>query len=61
MCFFGNHCLYENTSSFKMKGDVTTDHFLMLQFQEDSVDTVGFSTYDFFLGGVGIVDLGGPK
>ena len=46
--------------SFKMKGDVISDHFLMLWFQKDSLDTVGFRTL-----GPGllnkIVDFGGPK
>ena len=32
--------------SFKMKGDVISDHFLMLWFQKDSLDTVGFKTND---------------
>ena len=31
--------------SLKMKGDVISDHFLMLWFQKDSLDTVGFTTY----------------
>ena len=31
--------------SFKMKVDVISDHFLMLWFQKDSLDTVGFRTY----------------
>ena len=31
--------------SFKMKGDVIPDHFLMLRFQKDPLDTVGFRTY----------------
>ena len=31
--------------SFKMKGVVTSDHFLMIWFQKDSLDTVGFTTY----------------
>ena len=31
--------------SFKMKGDVISDHFLMLWFQKDSLVTVGFRTY----------------
>ena len=31
--------------SFKMKGDVISDHFLMLWFQKDYLDTVSFSTY----------------
>ena len=33
-------------SSFNMKGDVISDHFLVLWFQKDSLDTVGFRTYD---------------
>ena len=28
-----------------MKGDVIPDHFLMLRFQKDPLDTVGFRTY----------------
>ena len=69
--FFGNHFFalktYKNAmkhmiSSFKMKGDVIYDHLLMLRFQKDSLDTVGFRT---FRGGPGflnkIVDFGGPK
>ena len=48
--------------SFKMKGDVISDHFLMLWFQKDSLDTVGFRT---FRGGRGfldkIVDFGEPE
>ena len=56
--------------SFKMKGDVISDHFLMLWFQKDSLDTVGFRTFKTFrtfrgVGGPGfpnkIVDFGGPK
>ena len=39
--------------SFKMKGDVISDHFLVLWFQKDSLDTVGLRT---FRGGV--TDLG---
>ena len=31
--------------SFEMKGDVMSDHFLMLWSQKDSLDTVGFRTY----------------
>ena len=31
--------------SFKMKGDVISDHFLMQWFQKDSLDTVGFRTF----------------
>ena len=49
--------------SFKMKGDVISDYFLMLGFQKDSLDTVGIRT--FRGGGPGvlnkIVDYGGPK
>ena len=49
--------------SFKMIGDVISDHFLMLWLQKDSLDTVGFWT---FRGGDPgflnkIVDFGGPK
>ena len=52
--------------SFKMKGDVISDHFLMLWFQKDSVDTFGFQdVQDFFGGDPGglnrIVDFVGPK
>ena len=48
--------------SFEMlKGVVISDHFLMLWFQKDSLDTVGFRTFR----GPGfineIVDFGGPK
>ena len=50
----------------KMKGDVISDHFLMLWFQKYSLDTVGFRTFRVFLGrGQGflnkIEDFGGPK
>ena len=31
--------------SFKMKGDVISDYFLMLWFQKDSQDPVGFRTF----------------
>ena len=31
--------------SLKIKGDVIFDHFLMLWFQKDSLDIVGFKTY----------------
>ena len=48
--------------SFKLKGDVISDHFLMLWFQKDSLDTVGFRTFRTFRGGPGLlnkmVDLG---
>ena len=51
--------------SFKMKGGVISDHFLMLWFQKDSLDTVGFRSFRTFRGGPGlpikIVDFGGPK
>ena len=30
---------------YKMKGDVISDHFLMLWFQKYSLDTVGFKTF----------------
>ena len=48
---FGNHFFVPKTPrnamkhmilSFKMKGGVISDHFLMLWFQKDSLDTVGF-------------------
>ena len=50
-------------SSFKMQGDVVSDHFLTLWFQKDSLDTVGFMTFRRFRGGrgQGFVDFGGPK
>ena len=45
--------------------DVIPDYFLMLWFQKDSLDTVGFMTFRTFRGGPGvlnkIVDFGGPK
>ena len=41
-----------------MKEDVISDHILMLQFQKDSLDTVGFRTPGFLNE---IVDFGGPK
>ena len=31
--------------SFKMKGDVVSDHLLTLWFQKDSLDRVGFMTF----------------
>ena len=37
--------------SFKMKGDVISDHFLMLWLQKDSLDTVGFRSFE---GGEGV-------
>ena len=30
---------------FEMKGDVISDYFLLLLFQKDSLNTVGFRTY----------------
>ena len=51
----------------KMKGGVIPDHFLMLWFQKDSLDTVGFRTFRTQGGGGGpgfldeIMDFGGPK
>ena len=51
--------------SFKMKGDVISDHFLMLWFQKDSLDTVGFRTLRTFREGLEvldkIVDFGEPE
>ena len=52
--------------SFKKKGDVISDHFLMLWFQKDSLDTFGFRTLRTFRGGGPgflnkIVDFGGRK
>ena len=73
LCFFGNHFLYLASRYamkhlillFKTKGDVIFDHFLMLWFQKDSLDIVGFRTLRTFSGGPGflkkIVDFGGPK
>ena len=37
----------------KMKGDVISDHFLMLWFQKDSLDAVGLRTFRTFRGGGG--------
>ena len=37
--------------SFKMKGDVISDHFLMLWFQKDFLDTVGLRACRTFRGG----------
>ena len=37
--------------SFELKGDVISDHFLMLWFQKDSLDTVRFKNFRTF-GGV---------
>ena len=38
-------CYKHMMFSFRMKGDVITDHFLMIWFQIDSLDTVGFRIY----------------
>ena len=54
---------------FEMQGYVISDHFFMLWFQKDSLDTVGFRTFMIFFcflgGGPGvlnkIVDFVGPK
>ena len=51
--------------SFEMRGDVIPGHFLMLWFQKDSLDTVGFGTFRTFRErGAGfldkISDIGGP-
>ena len=35
-----------------MKADAISDHFVMLLFQKDSLDTVGFRTFRTFRGGV---------
>ena len=52
--------------SFKKKGDVISDYFLMLGFQKDSLDTFGIRTFRTFRGGGPgvlnkIVDFGGLK
>ena len=44
--------------SFKMKGRCYTDHFLMLWFQEDSLNTVGFRTFRTLRGGGVVGGLG---
>ena len=47
--------------SFEMKGVVIPDHFLMLWFQKDILDTVGFRTFRTFIG-EGVAGLGlSPK
>ena len=52
--FFGNHFFvlktYKNAMkhlilAFIMKRDVISDHFLMLWFQKDFLDTFSFRTY----------------
>ena len=35
--------------SFRMKADAISDHFVMLLFQKDSLDTVGFRTFRTFM------------
>ena len=40
--------------SFTIKGDVISDHFLMLWFQKDSLNTVGFRTFRVFKWGEGL-------
>ena len=62
------HSLKHMILSFKMKGDIISDHSLMLWFQKDSLDSVGFRTFKtFFWGEEGpgvlnkIVDLGEQK
>ena len=62
--FFGNHLFVLKTQrnamkhiilSFKMKGVVISDHFLMLWLQKDSSDIVGFRT-------LGLLEVSGvPK
>ena len=43
--------------SFKIEGDVISDHFLMLWFQKDSLDTVNFRTFRTFReGGPGVLN-----
>ena len=53
-------------SACKIKGDVVSDQFMMLWFQKDSLNTVGFRTFRMFrVGDPGvlykIVDFGRPK
>ena len=67
MCFlvtiFGAKNIQKCYETFRMKGDVISDHFLLLWFQKDSLETVGLG----LLGGGGpgalneIMDFGGPK
>ena len=38
-------------SSFNMEGEVISEHFLMLWFQKDSLETVGFRTFMTWVGG----------
>ena len=51
---------------FEKTGNVISDHFLMLKFQKDSLDTVGFRTFRTLRGAGSpgvlnkIVDFGGP-
>ena len=61
--FFGNHlfslkhpnAMKHMILSFKLKGDVISDHFLMLWFQKDSLDTVRFKNFRTFGGGPGFL------
>ena len=45
------HAMKHMILSLKMKGDVVSHHFLMLWFQKDFLDTVGFRTFRTFRGG----------
>ena len=57
-----NNAMKHMILSFKMKGDVISNHFLMLGLQKDSLDTVGFRTFRGCPGFLNkIVDFGGPK
>ena len=73
--FFGNQFFVLKISknamknmkiSLKVKGDVMSNQFLMLWFQKDSLDTVGFRTFRTLRGAGSpgvlnkIVDFGGP-
>ena len=65
--FFGlktsRNAMKDMILSFKMKGGVKSDHFLMLWLQKDSLDTVGLTTFREVCPGFlnKIVDFGGPK
>ena len=73
-CFFlvtifvlktSKNAMKDMTLSIKMKGEVISDHFLMLWFQKDSLDRVAFRTFRTIRGGPGflnkIVDFCGSK
>ena len=48
--------------SFKMEGGVISGHFLMLWFQKDFLDTVGFRTIrGSEVPKKKVLDFGGPK